>query len=108
LLFFCRTEHGFSSRRRFHTTTPPRLLTLDGEDARELGRRLVEAVPHAKTQLVVTSGVRITINVVATGYHLQIGDMNAATELFLTTNSIWRVCQGVLRVVDLIAPVDSN
>jgi hypothetical protein len=88
--------------------TPPRLLLLDFEDASELGRRLVEAVHHARTQLVITAGVRITINVVANGYHLQIGDMNDATELFLGTGCIWRVCQGLLRIVDMIAPVEAN
>lgn len=88
--------------------TQPRLLTLDLEDARELGRRLVEAVHHARTQLVITAGVRITINVVANGYHLQIGDMNNAMEVFLSTGCIWRVCQGLLRITDLIAPVEAN
>jgi hypothetical protein len=34
--------------------------------------------------------------------------MNNATELFLGTNCIWRVCQGLLRIADLIAPVESN
>jgi hypothetical protein len=65
--------------------TPPRLVALDLEDAREFGRRLIEAVHCARTQLVVTSGIRISINVVANGYHLQFGDMNNATELFLGT-----------------------
>jgi hypothetical protein len=88
--------------------TSPRLLTLDVEDAKEFGRRLIEAVHHARTQLVVTAGLRITINVVANGYHLQIGDLNAATELFLSTGCIWRVCQGLLRIADLIAPVEAH
>jgi hypothetical protein len=88
--------------------TPPRLVALDLEDAREFGRRLIEAVHCARNQLVVTSGIRISINVVANGYHLQFGDMNNATELFLGTNCIWRVCQGLLRIADLIAPVESN
>jgi hypothetical protein len=88
--------------------TPPRLLTLDFDDAKDLGRRLIEAVHHARTQLVATDGARITINVVPNGYHIQIGDMNNATELFLGTGCIWRVCQGILRIVDLIAPVESN
>lgn len=88
--------------------TPPRLLTLDLEDARELGRGLVHAVHYAKTQLVITTGVRITINVVANGYHMQIGDTNAATEIFLSTGVIWRVCQGILRIVDFIAPVEAH
>ena len=88
--------------------TPPRLASLDLEDAREFGRRLVEAVHCARTQIVATTGIRITINVVANGYHFQFGDMNSATELFLGTNSIWRVCQGLLRIADLISPVESN
>jgi hypothetical protein len=88
--------------------TPPRLLTLDLEDAKELARRLVEAVHTARTQLAITAGLRITINVVANGYHLQIGDMSDARELFLGTGSIWRVCHGLLRVIDFIAPVESN
>jgi hypothetical protein len=88
--------------------TPPQILSLSLEDARELGRRLVEAVYAAKTQLVITSGVRITINVIANGYYLQIGDMNNATELFLSTGCIWRVCQGLLRIVDLLSPAESH
>lgn len=90
------------------TRTPPRLLTLDLEDARGLGRGLIQAVHYARTQLVVTEGLRVTINVVANGYHLQIGDMNNATEIFLSTACIWRVCQGLLRIIDLTAPVESN
>jgi hypothetical protein len=88
--------------------TPPRLLTLDFDDAKDLGRRLIEAVHHARTQIVATAGIRITINVVPNGYHLQIGDMNHSTELFLGTACIWRVCQGLLRIIDLIAPAESN
>jgi hypothetical protein len=100
---FVEAAYHFNQSR-----TPPRLLTLDHEDARELARRLVEAVHHARTQLAITAGVRITINVVANGYHLQIGDMNDALELFLGTGCIWRVCQGLLRIIDLIAPVEAN
>ena len=88
--------------------TPPRLVSFDLTDAREFGRRLIEAVHCARNQLVVTNGIRISINVIANGYHLQFGDMNNATELFLGTNCIWRVCQGLLRIADLIAPVESN
>jgi hypothetical protein len=62
----------------------------------------------ARTQLVVTQGARISINVIANGYHLQFGDMNNAPELFLGTNCIWRVCQGLLRITDLIGPVESK
>ena len=88
--------------------TPPRIVTLDLADARELGHKLVEVVHNAKSQLLVSEGTHITISVVANGYHLQIGDMNAATEIFLSTGVIWRVCQGLLRIVDFVAPVESN
>ena len=88
--------------------TPPRIDSLGLDDARELGRRLVEAVHSARTQLVVSEGVRITINVLANGYHLQFGDMNQRVELFLSVACIWRVCQALLRTVDFISPVESN
>ncbi len=88
--------------------TPPRLLTLTYEDAKELAHKLIEGVYYARPQLVITTGVKLTITVAANGYHLQVGDMNQATELFLSTGCIWRVCQGLLRIVDLIAPVESN
>src|SRR5947208_11277902 len=45
--------------------TPPRLLTLNLEDAKELAHKLIEAVYYAKPQLVITSGVKITITVAA-------------------------------------------
>jgi hypothetical protein len=88
--------------------TPPRILVLTYEEAREFGRKLVEAVHTTRTQLVVTGELRLTINVVPNGYYLQIGDLNGATEMFLSTACIWRVCQGLLRIVDLIAPNESN
>jgi hypothetical protein len=88
--------------------TPPRLVTLTLDDARELARRLIDAVYQARTQLAVSDGMRIAINVIANGYHLQIGDMNEATDLYFSTGCIWRVCQGLLRIIDSIAPVEAN
>src|SRR5439155_1441895 len=41
--------------------TSPRIVSLDLEDARELARRLVDAIHQARTQLVVSSGTRIAI-----------------------------------------------
>jgi hypothetical protein len=90
------------------TRTPPRLLTLTIDDAAEFGRRLVDAVYQARTQLAFSDGMRIAINVIANGYHLQIGDMTDPTDLYLSTGCIWRVCQGLLRIVDCVAPVESN
>jgi hypothetical protein len=88
--------------------TPPRLLTLSAEDATELARRLVDAVYQARTQLAMSDGMRIAINVIANGYHLQIGDMTDPTDLYLSTGCIWRVCQGLLRITDYIAPIEAN
>jgi hypothetical protein len=110
LIFYAdgRTIHIEAIYPFNQSRTPPRLVSLDLDDARELGRKLVEAVHMARTQLVVSPGVRIAINVMANGYHIQIGDMNQSTDLFLGTGSIWRVCQGLLRIIDFIAPVESN
>jgi hypothetical protein len=88
--------------------TPPRLLTLSIEDADELARRLVDAVYQARTQLAMSDGMRIAINVIANGYHLQIGDMTDSTDLYLSTGCIWRVCQALLRVTDYVRPVEAN
>jgi hypothetical protein len=90
------------------TRTPPTIATLDLDDAWEFGRRLVEAVHSARTQLAVTETARIEINVIANGYRLQFGEMASPTELFLSTACIWRVCHGVLRAVDAISAIQSN
>jgi hypothetical protein len=90
------------------TRTPPRILTLGLEDAKDLARRLIDAVYQARTQLAVSDGMRIAINVIVNGYHLQIGDMSDSTDLYLSTGCIWRVCQGLLRVIDHMAPVEAN
>jgi hypothetical protein len=90
------------------TRTPPRILTLGLEDATEFARRLVDAVYQARTQLAVSDGMRIAINVIANGYHIQIGDMTNPTDLYLGTGCIWRVCQGLLRIIDRIAPIEAN
>jgi hypothetical protein len=88
--------------------TPPRIVTLDLADAKELGQKLVEVVHTAKSQLVVSESSHITISVLANGYRLQFGDMSQPIELFLSTGCIWRVCQGLLRAVDFISPVETN
>src|SRR4051812_27022656 len=56
--------------------TSPRLFSVNLDDGRELGHKLVEVVHTARTQLVVSEGVHLSINVVANGYRLQFGDMS--------------------------------
>lgn len=83
----------------------PLLLTLTLEDARELCKRLVEAVYRAQTQHVISDTVRVTINVIANGYHIQIGDTGEPLEVLLSPSVIWRVCNGLCKVVDAISPI---
>jgi len=90
------------------TRTAPAIVALDVDDAWEFGRRLVEAVHSARTQLAVTETARIEINVVANGYRVQFGEMDRPIELFLSTGCIWRVCHGILRAADAISPIESN
>src|SRR5215216_5598294 len=59
-LVFVEAVYPFNQSR-----TPPRIMTLEFDDAKEFGRGLIQAVHYARTQLVVTTGVRITISVVA-------------------------------------------
>lgn len=88
--------------------TAPRFLRLSLDDARELGRRLVDAVYQARPQNAITETMRIGITVHTNGFHLQIGDVGAPVELFLGLNSVWRFTQTVLRAVDRLSPVEAH
>ncbi|MBR0655088.1 hypothetical protein [Plastoroseomonas arctica] len=88
--------------------TPPRFMVLELDDAREFGRRLVDAVYQARPQNAITETMRIGITVHTNGFHLQIGDVAAPTELFVGLGSIWRFTQTVLRAVDRLSPVESH
>ena len=88
--------------------TRTRIISLDIADAKDLARRLVDAVYQARTQHVVSDGVRIAITVLTNGYQVQIGDLNRSTDVFLSFGCVWRVCQGLLRAVDHIAPIEAN
>ncbi len=95
--------YGYNQSR-----TPPRILTLSLPDAQELARLLVETVFLARTQHAITDTMRITLEVMPNGYRWQIGDINRAVELYLGAACIWRVCQGLLRIIDFIAPVEAH
>ena len=88
--------------------TAPRLFALGLEDARLLARTLVEAVYQARTQHAISESMRVGIEVLANGYRIQVGELDAGLVLFIGTGSIWRLCQGLLRAVDAIAPVETN
>ena len=93
----------------FNTSrTSPRIMTLRLEDAREFALQMVDTVYNARTQHAFSETMRIDINVLANGYHLKIGDLNQSTDLYLGTSAIWRVCQGVLRAIDHISPIEAQ
>jgi hypothetical protein len=84
------------------------LFEMSAEDARDLVRKLVETVYRAQSSQVVSRSTTLSISVVTNGYLLQFGDHEGVQELFLSTGCIWRVCNGLARAVDFIAPIASN
>ncbi len=84
------------------------LMELGAEEAAELSRKLVESVYRAQGSQLVTRTLSIGILVVANGYIVQINEHNLQTELFLSTSCIWRVCNAIMRAVDLSRPSDTN
>lgn len=86
----------------------PELLALPVEDARELSRKLVESVYRAQSSQVATRDTSLTLTVVANGYILEFGPRENPSELMLSTGCIWRVCNGLARIVDIISPIASN
>jgi hypothetical protein len=86
----------------------PVLFEMSGDDCAEFSRRLVEAVYRAQSTQVVSPSVSLSITVVANGYILQYNDPQGPIELFLGSPSIWRVCSGLARAVDFLAPIASN
>jgi hypothetical protein len=86
----------------------PELFELPAEDARELSRRMVESVYRAQSSQIATRNASVSLTVVANGYILEFGPRENPTELMLSTGCIWRVCNGLARAVDMIAPIASN
>lgn len=90
------------------TRLPPRLLSLELEDARLLGKTLLDAVYLARTQHAITETMRIAVEVLTNGYRLHVGELDGGMDLYFGTASVWRVIQGLLRAVDSISPVESH
>jgi hypothetical protein len=82
------------------------LLTLDGEDARELADDWSRPflMPRRSSWSRAESGSRS----MSSRPDIICRSVNSATELFLSAGCIWHVCQGRLRIVDLIAPVEQT
>ncbi len=86
----------------------PRLFSLQLEDARLLARTMVDAVFLARTQHAITETMRMAMEVLSNGYRLHVGELDGGMDLYFGTASIWRLCQGLLRAVDTLSPVETN
>lgn len=87
---------------------PPSRLTLRYEDAKDLCRRLVDAVYRAQTQNVISESAHIAITMVTNGYIFIIDDSGAQKQFYMSSAVIWRVCNALCRVVDMQSPVLSH
>ena len=90
------------------TRASPRLFTLELEDARLLARTMVDAVFLARTQHAISETMRVTMEVLTNGYRMHVGELEGGLDIYFGTASVWRLCQGLLRAVDSLAPVESN
>lgn len=90
------------------THRDPRVMTLSLAEARDLARELVSAVYTARTNFVLNDTLKITINVIANGYHLECLREEKKTEVYFSTGVIWRVIKGLLTAVDDSSPVVAN
>ncbi len=86
----------------------PELIELPIDDARQLSRKLVESVYRAQPSQVVSRETTLTLATVANGYIIEFGSHERPTTLMLSTGCIWRVCNGLARVIDMISPIAAN
>jgi len=80
----------------------PRLLHLKFDELDELCECLVHTVYSAKASIVLNDEVKIFLQPVANGYHIDYKRAGSRTELLLSTSCIWRVVKGLLFARDLL------
>lgn len=86
----------------------PQLIELPLDDARQLSRKLVESVYRAQASQVISRDTTLTLTTVANGYIIELGSHECPKTLMLSTGCIWRVCNGLARIVDFISPIAAN
>jgi hypothetical protein len=86
----------------------PVSILLQFEDAKSLCMRLIDAVYRAQTQNVITDSARISITMATNGYILTIEETGNQRQFYMSTVSIWRVCNALCRLVDMQSPILSN
>lgn len=80
----------------------PQLCVLDVEDARDLGRAILEAVFQGRTQHMLSATARIAVIFNPNGFLVKFGE-HRPKELFIASPAIVRLAQGLLRVVDRLS-----
>lgn len=100
-----RVEAGFGFNQ---SRASPVLFDLAVDECNEFSKRLVDAVFRARSTEIVTRNLSLTLTVAANGYILNFSEQDRVVELYLGTASIWRVCNGFARAVDLLSPISSN
>ena len=86
----------------------PVSIALQFADAKDLCMRLVDAVYRAQNQNVITQSARISIAMATNGYILTIEENAIQRQFYMSTVSIWRVCNALCRLVDMQSPILSN
>lgn len=79
------------------------IADIDGEDARDFGRALLDAVFQGRTQHVLSETAKVAVIFNPNGFVLKFGEERALRELFIASPAIVRLAQGVLRMVDRVS-----
>jgi len=81
----------------------PEVATLPVEDARELGRSILDAVFQGRTQHVLSETAKVAVVFNPNGFVLRFGEGDALRELFIGSPAIIRLAQGILRMADRLS-----
>jgi hypothetical protein len=90
------------------THQDPRLVSFSLEEARDFVKELINAVYTARSGFVLNDTLKITINVVANGYNIEVLRAEEKREILFSTAVIWRVIKAFLLAVDAASPVVTN
>lgn len=86
----------------------PRLALLSFEDARDFARKIIDAYYQGRTQHALSEAIKIAILFNPNGFLVQFSSDRETADLFVTSGALMRLAQGLLRVLDDIAPVATN
>ncbi len=87
----------------------PRLAVLSLDDGSEFARKCIDSYYQGRTQHVLSEAIKIAVIFNPNGFLIQFQrEGDEALELFITAGSLMRLAQGLLRVLDDIAPVAAH